>query len=318
VARFGFVLALLVFALPTAAQARPEDGMGCPQGYVAFSAQTGQGGPPSYMPGDTVSASGYLTDAKSRGSRTVTLRWGSPQGTAVGQAALDAEGSFKGLSFVIPEGAPHRIYTLYLEARDSKGEMLPGLPIPTRLRVGPPPRPSRVTADEPETAVPRVGERRPQRSAPGPLRPSRATRSPEPAGPLPHLGRPRLNEQPGADRRAERRERPRPTGAGARRAEPASLRASTGAFVGQSSTGEFSAWVLALAALLGLLVARGIILRRRVAGRDRVEHQAAIMPPAESDAEASSQVIEAALQEMIAEGRARQAAERTPEVPRVG
>lgn len=329
-----FVIVLLVTLAQSAqaAQAKPEDGWGCPQGYVAFNAQTGQGGPASYLPGEEVIASGYLTDATTKAAPSVTLRWGAADGDAVGEAALDADGNFTGLRFTIPAGMPHAVYTVYLEAFGADGKMLPGLPIPTRLRVGPPPASPRAAtgtgADPVAVASPT------RRRAARPKTPARSkalARSKAPA-PRPVVAAPvapvaRRAEAPArptrVHRAAEARSRVRPArrtrseAAAPRRARspqtspvprPSRPPVSTPAVRGGHTEGDadpLGPWTLA--GLLGLLGLAALVRRRR----RRSDGPLPVPLPRGPDLHELQ--IEAELQEIVAEARAAEAVLRTPE-----
>lgn len=285
---------LWVLAMPTAAQAAATDGMGCPQGYVAFDAQRGEGGPPSYRPGGTVTASGFLTEAKAKGAPSVTLRWGAPSGAALGQAAIDSEGSWKGLSFVVPETMAHGAYTLYLEARDASGNMLPGLPIPAQLRVGLPPvvDPAAAPRARERAAKPKLTTQRPAERA----RPGRtAARSPAPppspaleeAAPTTRIGAGRARRRPVRSIINRRAERHSIAGGGLRAARAAKR-------VGETQP-------LALEAIFSTLLAAGVLLgwrRRRRVGMSG-SGRAPVEPAGPRVCE-----IEVELQEMICEVRA--------------
>ncbi|MCW3009705.1 MAG: hypothetical protein JWO90_109, partial [Solirubrobacterales bacterium] len=99
------VLLVLVATVLVLVPARPAAGAmgpgGCPAGYVAFDRQTGEGGPPSYRQGETVAASGVITNTDA-GVTEVALRWGSADGPELGRAGVDASGSWKGITFQIP------------------------------------------------------------------------------------------------------------------------------------------------------------------------------------------------------------------------
>ncbi len=135
-----------VAAGPVAAD--PATPGGCPQGYVAFDRQTGDGVPPSYRQGEQVVASGALIDTAA-GVPHVTLRSASPDGPELGRATVAADGSWQGLAFEIPREVRDGTYLVYLEARDRNGTMLSGLPYPFQITVGPPPAP-RQTAPAPQ------------------------------------------------------------------------------------------------------------------------------------------------------------------------
>lgn len=335
---------LLVAIVPSSAQANKDApgvdaGMGCPQGYVAFDAQRGQGGPPSYLPGETVTASGYLTDAKANAAPSVKVRWGSPEGAVLGEVALDSEGNYKGLTFAIPEETPRRIHTLYLEARDPEGNLLPGLPIPARLRVGPPPAPPTAAPKRP-AAVPVKVEKRSQRPSASP-----SPQSPQPqALPLPQPRAGATTEPvsgrrsvgvvaPRSDRAAtpssQRGERP-PDSRLAQPGEstdtvvvPRTLDAagSTDVEPADGRAIKASHWKAGLAGLLGLFLIVAIFLRRRavrvVARRPLDPPPAAVSAP-EPEPSPTDDSIEAELQEMISEERAREALEPARETVEAG
>lgn len=350
--RIVALLSVLLFPVVAApAHAAPEDGMGCPQGYATFDSQRGGGGPPSYLPGETVTASGYLTDAKANAAPNVTLRWGAPDGAAVGQAAIDAEGSWKGLSFAIPEGTAHQTYTLYLEARDANGEMLPGLPIPTQLRVGPPlatgtqggRTPERTTRPEttvkPETTTRPKTTTQPETTArPKAIAQTKAIARPKATPdlettPTPKATTPKPSESaedaaggPRARLAAEQAPDPRASSSAVRPRESAATSGvgeghGTGggseAFATDPAATDHTIWASALAALLGVVALVGLYLRRRAVGVRAGSRAVDPSPDSASattaaEAQAADLLIEAELQEMIAEHRAREAAEPAP------
>ncbi len=328
-------MGLLVMAmLPGSAQAKQDAagvdaGMGCPQGYVAFDAQRGQGGPPSYLPGETVTASGYLTDAKANAAPSVKVRWGSPEGAVLGEAALDSEGNYKGLTFEIPEETPRKVHTLYLEARDPEGNLLPGLPIPARLRVGPPPAPATVAPQERAAPTVKVQERSERPPA------SRSAQPPKPQASLQprattnrdavsarSRGAAKPTTRSHADRPAERRRvgqggsdtvvAPRPLDAtGGQAAAPLT----------DSRAIQPNGWKTGLAGLLGLVLLVALFLRRRavrVAERGPLDTPVAPVSPPEPKVSPTGDPIEAELQEMISEERAREALQPALEPVEVG
>lgn len=342
----ALVSAAFLALLPGAAHAAPEDGMGCPQGYVVFDAQRGQGGPPSYLPGETVTASGYLTDAKAKAAPSVTLRWGSPEGAAVGQAAIDSEGSWKGLKFAIPEGTPHQTYDLYLEARDANGQMLPGLPIPTQLRVGPP------------LVTPSAGDRKPATTRPiTTVKPLERAARPERIVRVKSIARPQAPARPEVAVRPERApaetsatterrtverskaarpaaEQPQRRAAskqklgapavGRQAPDPPRSAGAEPASVSTQSAEDRTAWAVGAAVLLGILTLIGMFLRRRGVPALKTSPPPALDPSRtgasmpDAQEQAADLLIEAELQEMIAEQRAREVTEPAPEPTRAG
>ena len=313
--RLGALAALLLAVVPAgahAAQDQPMNGFGCPQGFIAFDAQTGQGGPASYPPGAEAVASGYLTDATTKAAPSVTLRWGTPDGEALGEAALDRDGNFQGLRFTIPADRPDGVHTVYLEAFGADGKMLPGLPIPVQLRVGPPPAtdtPDAGATAEPESTVARTqrraASRRPSspRPAPAPAprdvaaRPAPASRAAAKGATAP-VTKPRTSRAASPSRTSPAPLRtggpqPRPVAPAVdtpviRRPSPADAKRHDG------TADPADLWLLvALVGLPGLGVAA---LRRR---REPVAPPRQALTAPDRDA-----VIEAALQELIAEEHA--------------
>lgn len=315
--RLGALAALLVALVPAQARAEqtaPEDGMGCPQGFVAFDAQTGQGGPPSYEPGSEAVASGYLTDATTKAAPSVTLRWGTPDGEALGTAALDREGNFQGLRFTIPADRPTGVFTLYLEAFGADGQMLPGLPIPVQLRVGAPPvadpAPADVTEVAPVRAQRRSVSRRPASPAKTPTARTVAAREtsapPVETAPKVTATRPAAKPSTARSRARDRKPAPAPLRTGGPRPRPRPLAAPADAPVAAPALSDRArrqvglaepadAWLLAL--VLGALGTGLAAVRRRRAAL--APPLAQVAAPVERDL-----LIEAELQELIAEERA--------------
>jgi len=199
---------------------------GCPQGYVAFDKQTGGGGAPTYRQGETVVASGVITNTAA-GVSEVSLRWGTADGPELGRAAVDASGAWKGLAFAVPEGVGDGSDEVFYVARDRNGTMLPGLPYPFEIRVGVPSAADTATTS-PATTAPAPAAapkrrtqkarsapivRRQQARAPAPPRPAVTSASPAAAVRSPTASRPSWRparakaEQPARVRRAEKASR---------------------------------------------------------------------------------------------------------------
>ena len=170
---------VLVAAVLVIAPARPAFGAmgpgGCPAGYVAFDRQTGDGQAPSYRQGETVVASGVIANTDA-GVAEATLRWGAPEGPEIGRAAVDASGSWKGITFEIPQDVVDGDQQVFYVARDRSGQMLPGLPYPFTINVGEPVAPASREA-APATASPAVA-RRPATNVPRPERSAAKTVAP--------------------------------------------------------------------------------------------------------------------------------------------
>lgn len=322
------VLSLLTSALTAGpALAGPQ---GCPAGYVMFDRSPSDGGPPAYQPGETVTASGTITNTEA-GVRSVILRAGSGDGPVLGEAPVDEHGSWLGLSFAMPQEATGS-YVVVLEARDSDGVMLPGLPYPFTLRVGAPPAPPEAApAPAARREAPKAARKPVSRapSAPKAARPAPAPASapaaaPVVAAPVPAAAPAVATRTPAGERaRPAARPAPRP-----RAAEPADTgkvpvvaQAPRAAVPTEPSTPPPALLVLAASALLlaGFLLGRA---RRRPA--PALAHEPAARPitadalgstPAAPEPPPVADELEEALQAMLAEADARDApVPRTPVV----
>ena len=347
-----------VVAAP-AAQAGQQDMArgGCPQGYVAFDKQTGGGGAPTYRQGETVVASGVITNTAA-GVSEVSLRWGSAEGPELGRAAVDASGAWKGLAFAVPEGVGDGSHEVFYVARDRNGAMLPGLPYPFEIRVGAPSAADTATTSPASTSPATTSlapaavapKRRTQRArsapivrrhparAPAPSRPAvtpagpaAAVRSPTAARPSRRPARARA-EQPARVRRAERASRSDTTRTGrpapSLRADldsiapgvraPAPAEARRSVRDRDAATPDVVATVL-LALALALLggCLRALGAKLASGRRERVRAQLAPLRAGEPRADC---LVEAELQRMLADHQAPAASERAaqPEAVFVG
>ena len=240
----------------------------------------GPTGPIYFLPRDTATVTGHLFDPTA--ATPVTLSWGA-DGPVIGQATIDSQGGWT-LTFVIPADTQRGTYILYAVAYGADGQVINGLPARVALPVGAPqtspprstrpPAPAKQPATRPRTHV-----------APTPSAPAERTIAPIPptavttqTGP-PRTKVVRYGEQP----RLIPVALPATPAAGHAPSLPVAAPAHRG-----------TPWyVLALGAL-GLVVlgaaAGGLVVSRRAPPNG---------PPDALDAE---------LQEMIAEERARQTA----------
>lgn len=188
-------LALVAFAAwPASAMAATEIGMGgCPQGYLLVDRDRGPDQPgPSYLPGEQVTLSGTVTDSTAV-SRDVVVRFGSEQAPEVGRAALESDGSWKGITFKVPEDTRLGVQRFYVEARKADGSLLPAFPLSRQVRIGAPvPAPKERTV-EPQNAI--VDPKRDrQRHEPAPTVREQGGSPRSPAAPTP--GRPSSTSAP--------------------------------------------------------------------------------------------------------------------------
>lgn len=122
------VIALLVAGLVTASVA-----LACAS-YVTFGdGPPTSDGPPSYPPGETVTMKGF--DFDSEAVTPVTVHWGGDTGPIVAEAPIADDGTWT-VSFPIPASAePDQTYRLSLQARGADGQMAEALPLQTAVRV---------------------------------------------------------------------------------------------------------------------------------------------------------------------------------------
>lgn len=320
----AFVLAPAGAAFGAGASGQNGNMSGCPQGYLMVDRSPDPGGaPPSYLPGDRMTTSGYVVETE-KAAGPVTVRWGSTDGPAMAQGAIDSAGHFKGLSFSVPAGAARGTGVIYLEALDRSGQAMPGFPLALRIHVGPPVVPAR----EPATTLgsaprPKRSERPRAKHAPAPA-PNRPT-SAQPAVDRPA---PQANAQTRAPVRpeAKRAHDQAPAASGRARRPPARL--SHRAPARLNSRGDRTSsprprlvrirpaadsqfplellLALAFSSVAGL-AAVGVWARRRHPGDPAMQVAASPGPaPTEPSADArKDRMVEAELQEIIAEERAR-------------
>jgi hypothetical protein len=81
---------------------------------------------PFYLPGDSVTVTGYATGAQSELARTVQFRWGQ-QGEPFGDAPVQPDGSWR-FSFQLPVTAAAGKLFLYADAFDASGNKLTEFP----------------------------------------------------------------------------------------------------------------------------------------------------------------------------------------------
>ena len=136
----AIVLAVAAPASAAAEERSSRDGAmnGCPQGSLMVDRPNGPGGtPPSYLPGGNIATSGYVNDTRFAGGQ-VKIRWGTADGPEMASGQTDSQGHWRGVTFQIPAEAEHGTYRIYAEALDHDGRTLTGFPIPLEIRVGPP------------------------------------------------------------------------------------------------------------------------------------------------------------------------------------
>ncbi len=296
---------LLLLLLVSAFVAAPVALTCTPSAYMTLDGPNRPSPDRPFSPGDTVTVSGFLFDPAA--ATPVRLSWG-PNGAVIAETAVSEKGTWE-VTFQIPAETATGSYLLYAIAYAANGSVINGLPARVLLPVKAPAPPADEPQREPETPgvtdepapVPEATEE-PRGEADAASAPQAATRSapvaPVAEAPMTPQATPVPETAIATDRPARTNvirfapaprliEAPLP---------PVAAPSSAPALpvVDEASDGVLPWWLLALGAV-GLLLlggAAGMLVR----GRERTPE-----PPAPTPAD----TLEAELQELIAEERAR-------------